>query len=135
MPGLSARHCSGGRVSAPETLSPRVSLVLNRLADPYRPGARGWRKYRSRHTTEVLVGAVTGRLDHPDRLVLALPAPDELRIVGGTVTLTDSQAREVGARLRTPVGPHPWPTTLPTGRTGVGNRRTRGNPDRPRPGR
>jgi len=94
-------------------------LVLKRLADPYRPGVRGWRKYRSRHTTEVLVGAVTGRLDHPDRLVLALPSPDGLQVVGGTVALTDTQARDVGALLRPPPGQHPWPTTLPSGRTGV----------------
>ena len=94
-------------------------LVLKRLADPYRPGARGWRKYRTRHTTEAFVGAVTGPLHHPDRLVLGLRDGEQLRVVGGTVALTDTQAREVGALLRPPPGPHPWPALLPSGRTGV----------------
>jgi ATP-dependent DNA ligase len=94
-------------------------LVLKKLTEPYRPGARGWRKYRSRHTSEALVGAVTGPLRHPGRLVLALPDGGQLRVVGGTVALNDAQAREVGALLRPPVGEHPWPARLPSGRTGV----------------
>jgi len=95
-------------------------LVLKKLTDPYRPGVRGWRKYRTRHTTEALVGAVTSPLHHPDRLVLGLPDGEQLRVVGGTVALTDAQAREIGALLRPPPGEtHPWPALLPSGRTGI----------------
>ncbi len=99
-------------------------LVVKGLADPYVGGSRRWRKLRTRDTVEVLVGAVTGTLDRPDRLILAVPAPDGgLVVAGGTGRLSPAQAREVAALLRPPAGPpappHPWPTLLPAGRAGV----------------
>jgi len=33
-------------------------------------------KLRTRHTAEAIVGAITGTLGAPDRLILALPGPD-----------------------------------------------------------
>lgn len=45
-------------------------LVIKAAGDPYRPGKRGWLKYRLRETHEMVVGAVTGSLGRPGRLVL-----------------------------------------------------------------
>ncbi|MFE4546498.1 hypothetical protein [Streptomyces sp. NPDC056785] len=73
------------RLTAPWTLSPSTGnpdtvrewltwtsvgvegLVFKRLDEPYRPAARGWRKYKVRETTEAIVGAVTGSPTDPAR--------------------------------------------------------------------
>ena len=95
-------------------------LVLKRVDEPYVAGIRRWSKLRSRDTAEVLVGAVTGTLQRPNRLILAVPDPEAgLIVAGGTSTLSDAQAAEVAAFLQPPTGPHPWPTVIPAGRGGV----------------
>jgi ATP-dependent DNA ligase len=97
-------------------------LILKRVDEPYAAGVRRWSKLRHRDSAEVLVGAVTGTLQRPTRLILALPDPDTpggLLVAGGTSTLTDAQAAEVAAFLRPPTEPHPWPTVLPAGRSGI----------------
>jgi ATP-dependent DNA ligase len=97
-------------------------LVIKGLAQPYRPGARAWLKLRTRSTAEAIVGAVTGTLAHPERLILGFPsataAAGELLIAGSTTPLTPTQQRLVAAHLRPPVGPHSWPSELPSGRLG-----------------
>lgn len=56
----------------------------------------------------------------PDRLILALPRPDgALMVAGGTAPLHPRQARQIAVLLRPPAGSHPWPATLPAGRTGA----------------
>jgi ATP-dependent DNA ligase len=97
-------------------------LILKRVDEPYLGDLRRWSKLRHRDSAEVLVGAITGTLRRPNRLILAIPDPDapgELIVAGGTSTLTDTQAAEVAALVRSPTEPHPWPTVLPAGRSGV----------------
>ena len=66
------------------------------------------------------MGAVTGSLEHPNRLILAVPDPDGgLIVAGGTGTLSPAQSAEVATFLRPPRAPHPWPTVIPGGRSGV----------------
>ena len=95
-------------------------LVIKGLAQPYRPDSRAWLKVKSRSTEEAIVGAVTGTLVRPGRLILGLPDADgSLVIAGGTGPLRPGQQRELAALLRPPAGDHPWPPELPAGRTGV----------------
>jgi ATP-dependent DNA ligase len=95
-------------------------LVIKALNDAYLPGRRAWLKLRSRATAEAIVGAVTGTLTTPDRLILALPRADGVLVVaGGTAPLNPRQSREIAALLRPPSQPHPWPNVLPAGRTGT----------------
>jgi ATP-dependent DNA ligase len=95
-------------------------LVLKQVEEPYVAGVRRWSKLRSRDTAEVVVGAVTGTLERPNRLILGVPDRGRRLIVaGGTSTLNGAQAAEVAAFLQPPAGPHPWPTVIPAGRSGV----------------
>src|SRR5690242_16663255 len=53
-------------VSAPEEDKEQVEgLCFRRLDEPYGPGARSWRKHRTRLTTEAAVSAVTGSVTAP----------------------------------------------------------------------
>jgi ATP-dependent DNA ligase len=97
-------------------------VVCKSLADPYLGGRRIWRKYRTKDTLELLVGAVTGSLARPERLVLAYFADEELVVAGGTTALTPAQARHIAELLREPQRPHPWPELLPSGGAGVWGR-------------
>src|SRR4029077_6478178 len=63
-------------------------IVAKGLGQRYRGGARDWLKYRSRDTVDVIVGAVTGSLSRPERLVLGLYRDGDLHIVGGTSALS-----------------------------------------------
>lgn len=45
-------------------------VVFKRLDDPYRPSVRDWQKYKTRKTTEAIVGTVTGPLAAPRTLLL-----------------------------------------------------------------
>ena len=77
-------------------------------------------KVKARTTEEAIVGAITGTLARPERLILALPGPNgELMVAGGTGPLRPGQQRELAGLLRPPAGAHPWPSELPAGRTGV----------------
>ena len=66
-------------------------IVAKGLAQPYRGGTRDWLKYRYRDTVDVIVGAVTGTLTRPERLILGLHHDDVLHIVGGTSALSAGQ--------------------------------------------
>lgn len=50
-------------------------VVAKGLDQSYEPGRRGWLKYRVRNTHEVILGAVTGNLTAPGRLVLGMMSP------------------------------------------------------------
>ncbi|KOU50078.1 ATP-dependent DNA ligase [Streptomyces sp. WM6378] len=84
-------------------------LVFKRLDQTYRPGWRGWRKYRSRHSTEALIGAVTGTLSAPVTALLGrLDAGGQLQYVGRTTVLHTAARQALGARLRDGHADHPW---------------------------
>lgn len=102
-------------------------IVIKGLAVRYQPGRRAWLKLRTRASAEALVGAVTGTLRHPERLILALPGENgELVVAGSTAPLTLTEQRAVAALLRVPDGEHPWPPEISSGPLGgwSGGRRT-----------
>ena len=98
-------------------------LVIKAADSRYRPGrSRGaWRKWRSRHTSEAIVGGITGRRSRPDTLLLGrYNAAGQLRVVGRTVPITETQAAELSQLLARPGAghqnlTHPWPQPLPEG--------------------
>ncbi|MBR7828766.1 ATP-dependent DNA ligase [Actinospica sp. MGRD01-02] len=92
-------------------------LCFKRADQPYQPGRRGWLKYRVRHSTEAVVGAVTGRIEAPSSLLLGrFDESGRLRYVARTTTIARTSAAEVGALL-TPAAPaHPWAGRRPSPR-------------------
>jgi ATP-dependent DNA ligase len=96
-------------------------LVIKGLGERYQPGRRGWLKLRTRSSAEAIVGAITGTLAQPDRLVLGLYDRGVLIVAGGTAPLHPAQAHEVAPLLEAAVAgeEHPWPADLPSGRIGV----------------
>ena len=93
-------------------------LVVKAAHSAYTPGRRTWIKVKSRETTEVIVGAVTGTLKRPDTVVAGLVRDGELQIVGKTTALSAAQATQL-AKALTPAGPsHPWPDEVSSSRFG-----------------
>lgn len=94
-------------------------LVVKGLDTAYHPGRRIWVKVKSRETTEIVIGAVTGTLQRPDSIIGGLIRDGELRIIGRPTPLSTSQASAV-ASLLTPAGPdHPWPDEIAPTRFGT----------------
>src|SRR5215212_4509427 len=93
-------------------------IVAKGLDQAYKGGEQGWLKYRYRHTVEVIVGAVTGTLARPDRLVLGLYRDRELHVVGGTGSLSDVQQRTLAPLLVAAGDEHPWPDVIGGGYIG-----------------
>jgi ATP-dependent DNA ligase len=95
-------------------------IVVKGAASRYQPGRRDWVKVKQRETIEVIVGAVTGSIEHPEVLVCGRYRGRDLEIVGRTVPLTPPQAAEVAAAV-TPAGArHPWPDEIGAGHWGRG---------------
>lgn len=93
-------------------------LVAKGAGQRYLPGQRGWVKFRIRNTREAVVGAVIGRVDEPERLILGLrDAAGTLRVAGATHPLSLRESAELAAVL---VGTddHPWPLELSTRQLG-----------------
>lgn len=98
-------------------------LVIKPASGRYRGGRHrgGWRKWRARHSTEAVVGGITGRRARPATLILGRYDSDgRLRVVGRTGRLTDAQAAELAPLLHHPGTvrqrpTHPWPLPLPAG--------------------
>lgn len=83
-------------------------LVFKRLDQPYTAG-RGWRKYRSRASTEALVGAVSGSLAAPTTVLLGrMDAGGALQYAGRTSVLSRDAGRVLGAQLTAASVGHPW---------------------------
>lgn len=84
-------------------------IVLKAAQDPYRPGVRGWRRYKVRTTTEAIIGAVAGPAAHPHSLFLGrLDRNGRLRYVGRSTPLSSAVAAELG-KVLAPASPgHPW---------------------------
>jgi ATP-dependent DNA ligase len=94
-------------------------LVIKGAGSPYEPGRRGWLKLRIRDTFEVVVGAVTGTLLAPERLVVGYyDADGELVVAGSTRALTRVEADQVVPLLSPPDDAHPWPDQIGAGRLG-----------------
>ncbi|MFK4119902.1 ATP-dependent DNA ligase [Streptomyces longwoodensis] len=84
-------------------------LCFKRLDQPYTAGARAWRKYKVRTTTEAIIGAVTGPLEAPRTALLGrYDAAGRLRYVGRSTTLSARLARSLGDVLVQPARVHLW---------------------------
>jgi len=95
-------------------------LVAKGAGTRYAPGRREWLKVKSWETTEVLAGGVIGPIGAPSQLVAGRYRDGELVVVGRTSPLNPQQSAELAAVLRPPVGAHPWPDRIGTGRFGGG---------------
>lgn len=88
-------------------------LVFRPLAGRYVPGGRGWTKYKARHTTEAIVGAVTGSLHSPTTALLGRYDHEaRFRYTGRTTTLNTVVRHDLADHLHASDAGHPW-----TGRT------------------
>ncbi|MFC4468739.1 ATP-dependent DNA ligase [Streptomyces xiangluensis] len=85
-------------------------IVAKRLDGPYKSRARTWIKVRVRHTTEAVVGAVTGTRTRPGILLLGRydAQVGRLRFTGRTTVLGEDAARQVGGLLAPAQAGHPW---------------------------
>lgn len=84
-------------------------LCLKRLNEPYVGGARLWRKYKVRVTTEAVIGAITGSLDAPRTVLLGrYDAAGRLQYIGHSTTLSRHVGRALADVLAPSVGVHPW---------------------------
>ncbi|MGW2841800.1 ATP-dependent DNA ligase [Streptomyces sp. NPDC001493] len=84
-------------------------LVFKRLDGLYRPGVRGWQKYKVRETSEAIVGAVTGPVSAPGTLLLGrYDEQRRLQYTGRTTRLPRAGALLVGGMLAPVRGGHPW---------------------------
>ncbi|MFI5490399.1 ATP-dependent DNA ligase [Micromonospora echinaurantiaca] len=104
------------------TVATGIEGVVNkRTTGRYEPGRRGWCKYRTRITTEAIVGGVTGSIREPDTLLLGrFDRRGTLRYTGRTHPLNPTQRAELAAILspvralpRRGATVHPWPQPLP----------------------
>jgi len=85
------------------------------------PGGRGWAKYKPRHTTEALVGAVTGSLHAPTTALLGrYDTSGRFRYIGRTTTLSAAVRHAMAEQLHAADVGHPW--TGRTFRAGWGSR-------------
>ncbi|MEV6738642.1 ATP-dependent DNA ligase [Streptomyces sp. NPDC051104] len=84
-------------------------LVIKGLQQNYAPGVRGWYKIRRRHTTEAIIGGITGTLRRPQSLVLGR-YDDEgtLQPVGRSTPLRPAAAQQLAQHLVSGGGGHPW---------------------------
>ncbi|MGK5631831.1 ATP-dependent DNA ligase [Streptomyces sp. URMC 123] len=84
-------------------------LVVKGRSQRYLPGSRRWFKIRRRHTTEAIIGGITGTLARPHILVLGrYDDTGRLRPVGRTVPLKQAAARQLAEHLRPAGADHPW---------------------------
>jgi ATP-dependent DNA ligase len=92
-------------------------LVIKNTNGVYEPGRRGWAKLRFRDTFEVVVGAITGTLAAPDRLVVGyVDQVGDLVVAGKTGPLSRRQADDVRPLLSAAEGEHPWADEFVPGR-------------------
>ena len=84
-------------------------LVAKGGAQRYRPGVRGWLKFKERQTLDVVAAAVLGPLDSPRGVVIGLPIDGTLQIVGTTTPPHMAAMKTLRPLLAAPRGLHPWP--------------------------
>ncbi len=90
-------------------------ILAKGSAQPYLEDQRQWIKVKRRLTIDVIAGAVIGAMHQPEAVVVGLPFDEELHIVGRSTPLRTTASRSLGAQLRPPVGPHPWPEVVSPG--------------------
>ncbi|WP_097275122.1 hypothetical protein [Streptomyces sp. TLI_55] len=96
-------------------------LVFRPLASRYVPGGHGWTKYKARHTSEAIVGAVTGSLHAPTTALLGrYDGEGYFRYTGRTTTLNAAVRQSLADQLHAADGGHPW--TARTFSVGWGSR-------------
>lgn len=84
-------------------------LMFKRLEQPYRGGVRAWQKYRVRHSTEAVVGAVTGALASPTTALLGrFDSAGRLHYAGRTTVLNPAARTALAADPRPGQSGHPW---------------------------
>jgi ATP-dependent DNA ligase len=100
-------------------------VVAKGATSRYRPGRRGWLKYRPKSTTLAIIGGVTGTLNRPETVLVARCGPTGvLRLMGLSHPLRPAQQRELQPLLHPPAPPgvgglaHRWPQPLPAGWVG-----------------
>nr|WP_243704770.1 hypothetical protein [Micromonospora sp. KC723] len=101
-------------------------VVSKRLDGQYQPGRRGWSKFHTYRTIEMIIGGVTGSINDPAALLIGrLDRRGRLRYTGRTHPLRPTQRRELSnllapAHAQRPAGPvaHPWPQPLPASWSG-----------------
>ncbi len=99
-------------------------LVVKGAASADEPGQRRWIKHKTRESTEVIIGAVTGPIDAPESIIAGLYRDGQLRIVGRSVPLKPAQSRSLAAVLAPADADHPWPDTIIANRFGNSRDRT-----------
>ncbi|MFI6587443.1 ATP-dependent DNA ligase [Embleya sp. NPDC050493] len=84
-------------------------LMIKNPGLRYLPGERRWAKYRTRDTTEVVVGAIAGSLANPTTVLFGrFDATGALRFVGRS-TVLDRRVHAALVERLTPATPdHPW---------------------------
>ncbi|GAA2767632.1 ATP-dependent DNA ligase [Streptomyces paradoxus] len=117
-----AQHLSAPWALCPSTTDPDTvkewltwaavgieGVVFKRLDGSYQQSVRGWLKYKTRETTEAIVGGVTGPLTSPRSLLLGrYDAQGRLQYTGRSTTLARAAGSTIAGHL-TPAGPeHPW---------------------------
>jgi hypothetical protein len=102
--------------SMPARTSAFEGIVANGLAQRCRRRRKRLAQHRYLDTVDVIVGAVTGSLTLPERLILGLCRDGD--IVGGTSALSDDQQRLLAPLLAPPTGTHPWPEVIGGGHVG-----------------
>jgi ATP-dependent DNA ligase len=91
-------------------------VMVKRVDERYEGGKRRWQKVKAVNTDDLVIGAIVGSIDHPDRLVLGRPGPDgTLRIAAVTGPLTPQASAELAAAVKSAGPDHPWPTQIRTG--------------------
>jgi ATP-dependent DNA ligase len=93
-------------------------IVAKRHASRY--GSHGaWTKTKFRETVEGVIGAVIGALERPEALIVGtVTDAGDLVVLGRTTALSPGQSADIGALLRPPDQPHPWPTVMAAGHFG-----------------
>jgi ATP-dependent DNA ligase len=84
-------------------------LVFKQLDQAYLAGRRAWLKYRVRHSTEALIGAVSGTLAAPTTALLGRFDTDgQLQYAGRTTVLNPASRQALAAALKPAAVGHPW---------------------------
>jgi len=88
-------------------------VMAKGASQTYRGGRRDWLKVKQRSVLDVVCGAVVGPLKRPSVVVAGLPIDGALKIVGRTVPLSPSAARDLaGLLVAAAPADHPWPAVV-----------------------
>jgi ATP-dependent DNA ligase len=97
-------------------------VVIKPSDSAYQPGRGAWRKLRTHHTADYIIGGLTGSFERPSSLLLGrYDQHGVLRFTGQTHRIRAEHRPDL-ARLKTmafrgDTNGHPWPCPLPSGWT------------------